>query len=194
MTRFGAAFLVAGLALSACGDDDGPNTSFSDWAAERRAQIDIVCDCAEELGFDGPQDCVAAQEHIGSSQETCAREAIEQSAEATGTLQTCYLPLQRTLSDCVDQRLRCSSDDSIDPCLEDFQVGARACEPWPSGVSRDLDGCGVEPQELVVVRLVCEETCMFSDDGDCDDGGDGSMYDECALGSDCADCGERLVE
>lgn len=39
---------------------------------------------------------------------------------------------------------------------------------------------------------VCETTCIFSSDSECDDGGDGSLYSECAEGTDCQDCGSRL--
>lgn len=38
---------------------------------------------------------------------------------------------------------------------------------------------------------LCTNTCASAGDGDCDDGGPGSEYDICELGSDCADCGAR---
>jgi len=38
---------------------------------------------------------------------------------------------------------------------------------------------------------VCLESCSHSSDGDCDDGGAGSEFDICPLGSDCTDCGDR---
>lgn len=37
----------------------------------------------------------------------------------------------------------------------------------------------------------CTNTCEYADDGDCDDGGSGSDYSLCELGTDCADCGPR---
>jgi hypothetical protein len=37
----------------------------------------------------------------------------------------------------------------------------------------------------------CEDTCAFANDGVCDDGGSGSQFSVCELGTDCADCGER---
>lgn len=40
-------------------------------------------------------------------------------------------------------------------------------------------------------RPLCDDSCFFAFDGDCDDGGPGSDYDLCEYGSDCADCGER---
>merc|ERR1711988_1854760 len=36
----------------------------------------------------------------------------------------------------------------------------------------------------------CKNTCKYSNDGDCDDGGYGADYDFCELGTDCADCGK----
>lgn len=37
----------------------------------------------------------------------------------------------------------------------------------------------------------CTNTCRSSNDGECDDGGPGSLYNVCAFGTDCADCGPR---
>ena len=38
----------------------------------------------------------------------------------------------------------------------------------------------------------CEESCRFSSDGICDDGGEGSAFAACEIGTDCVDCGPRL--
>jgi hypothetical protein len=38
---------------------------------------------------------------------------------------------------------------------------------------------------------ICTDTCEWADDGECDDGGEGSVYDECDYGTDCTDCGPR---
>jgi len=41
---------------------------------------------------------------------------------------------------------------------------------------------------------VCSETCEYSADGDCDDGGAGAEYSQCVdEGTDCIDCGPRHV-
>ena len=37
----------------------------------------------------------------------------------------------------------------------------------------------------------CSDTCTYASDAYCDDGGPGSEYDWCALGTDCSDCGTR---
>lgn len=39
----------------------------------------------------------------------------------------------------------------------------------------------------------CTDTCSTRFDGECDDGGPDSVYDVCALGTDCTDCGPRPV-
>lgn len=37
----------------------------------------------------------------------------------------------------------------------------------------------------------CDNTCRTANDNECDDGGPGSLYSVCALGTDCNDCGPR---
>lgn len=37
----------------------------------------------------------------------------------------------------------------------------------------------------------CDDSCPTAFDGECDDGGEGALYDICTLGTDCADCGPR---
>ena len=53
---------------------------------------------------------------------------------------------------------------------------------------------------LPALFSLCTDTCIiaqwgvdYSSDGDCDDGGPGSEYSVCALGTDCTDCGARSV-
>ena len=63
----------------------------------------------------------------------------------------------------------------------------------------DCTDCGVRavivdeapPYEDPPFGGVCTDTCPSSNDGECDDGGPGSLYDICELGSDCSDCGVR---
>jgi hypothetical protein len=37
----------------------------------------------------------------------------------------------------------------------------------------------------------CNDSCRFAFDGECDDGGEGSITSLCSYGSDCGDCGPR---
>lgn len=38
----------------------------------------------------------------------------------------------------------------------------------------------------------CEDSCIFANDGECDDGGQDSQSDYCDWGTDCTDCGKRI--
>lgn len=38
---------------------------------------------------------------------------------------------------------------------------------------------------------LCTNTCASAGDGECDDGGERSLFSVCALGTDCMDCGPR---
>jgi hypothetical protein len=38
-------------------------------------------------------------------------------------------------------------------------------------------------------QATCDDTCRFANNGECDDGREGSDTDVCGAGTDCADCG-----
>eukprot|EP00966_Prymnesium_polylepis_P136020 3143203-Prymnesium_polylepis.1 len=46
---------------------------------------------------------------------------------------------------------------------------------------------------LIGCSPLCTEICPYAADGDCDDGGDGSEYSACSIGSDCTDCTSRCA-
>ena len=49
-------------------------------------------------------------------------------------------------------------------------------------------------ETVTTEELVCEDACRaFNNDGECDDGGEGSETNLCKIGTDCSDCGERIV-
>ena len=51
-------------------------------------------------------------------------------------------------------------------------------------------------RRLSETTTVCEDSCPevnWVRDGTCDDGGPGSQYAECPIGTDCTDCGDRLA-
>lgn len=60
----------------------------------------------------------------------------------------------------------------------------------------DCADCGVRTEADLAALLdddgmMCLNTCAYANDGECDDGGEGSLYNVCAYGSDCGDCGPR---
>jgi len=44
------------------------------------------------------------------------------------------------------------------------------------------------------VDAYCTDACIHANDGQCDDGGSGSEYFDCAFGRDCSDCGSRNLQ
>ena len=75
------------------------------------------------------------------------------------------------------------SEQEVDIRGERRRTEARAVEHDPvstASASRRLQGG-------------CDDLCHYPADGICDDGGEGSTYDVCPLGSDCTDCGLRVA-
>ncbi|MCB9595107.1 MAG: hypothetical protein H6719_20485 [Sandaracinaceae bacterium] len=91
-------------------------------------------------------------------------------------------------------------------------AGDGACDDGGPGASfsvcalgTDCDDCGARtggttgttpeptptPTSPPPSSSLCTNTCIYAGDGECDDGGPGSDYALCALGSDCDDCGSR---
>ncbi len=63
-----------------------------------------------------------------------------------------------------------------------------------SAICEALGGAPVSPELDPFFDEGCDNTCEFAFDGDCDDGGPGSDFSSCELGTDCADCGARDVD
>ena len=60
----------------------------------------------------------------------------------------------------------------------------------PSGAYKP---CRAARQNTEVNRgRTCAETCTVASNGVCNDGGSGSEFSDCSLGTDCADCGPRI--
>jgi hypothetical protein len=188
---------LAGV-LTSCGDDDGGTASFAALFEERDNQIETICECYDELGWDSRSRCRNGQNPILPSTRGCVEEALAQNSEASGVFFDCYLPLERDLSACLADRLECDDAESIDPCIADFNVGWSDCTELPSSVERVLDDkCKVdlgahEVETGSAGGMLCNDDCEYAGDEVCDDGGPNS--DElvaCELGTDCTDCGPR---
>ena len=96
-------------------------------------------------------------------------------------------------------------------CAAESSITSGGAEPTPGSVI--IDSTGNVVYSAPVIKLIprfsvekngifqaggnlgspvlCSETCAYSDDGWCDDGGPGSDYALCPLGTDCIDCGPR---
>ena len=100
-------------------------------------------------------------------------------------------------SDCSS----CAAHDNCFDCQEDSCTwcgdGAGYCvsatDDDACADPRDrTDGCGgIDPDPDPDPAVSCTNTCSYAGDGDCDDGGPGSDFSLCPLGTDCTDCGPR---
>ena len=68
--------------------------------------------------------------------------------------------------------------------------GTCSCTPNCTGRTCGDDGCG---GSCGTCGSLCTDTCAYSLDFDCDDGGPFSDYSLCDLGTDCFDCGPRTA-
>ena len=71
-------------------------------------------------------------------------------------------------------------DDSAD-CNSSAPQPAPQPEPQPDP----------QPAPQPAPQQLCSNDCNWHGDGECDDGGEGSLYNVCAFGTDCTDCGPR---
>ena len=93
----------------------------------------------------------------------------------------------------------CSCPAAFPQCFTDGDCGLAACATtqctWQLNtnyVSRCADGTGATCTRSAA-SSGCLESCTYASDGTCDDGGPGAAYASCALGTDCTDCGVRVM-
>ncbi|MEC7518940.1 MAG: hypothetical protein VYE22_03690 [Myxococcota bacterium] len=130
----------------------------------------------------------------------CFGDVLCAPAEVSCPLVTCVGPGpecaegERECASC-DGELVCVGPDGRCPTPAECEAsaacpdGQRACETCggsfvcaPAAVSCPLVLCD---------ESVCQDSCAYAGDGECDDGGPDSDYSLCPLGTDCADCGPR---
>ena len=69
------------------------------------------------------------------------------------------------------------------------RAGEVSCRHWCFDV---VKAATPTRKRSLQVGGICDETCQYAADGDCDDGGPGSEFTECGIGADCTDCGVRV--
>jgi hypothetical protein len=93
--------------------------------------------------------------------------------------------------------LGCSDEESDGPKSPIILVPSPSpepgAEPAPSPEPAANPEPDAEPEGVVEPEPegLCGEGCIYSMDGECDDGGPNAEFAECELGTDCADCGPR---
>ncbi|MEX1361745.1 MAG: hypothetical protein AB1Z98_01365 [Nannocystaceae bacterium] len=133
------------LSLLACDGEDDPadrvDSLIDRQVTEIEQQVEIVCDCWDDFGYESRTRCVDDAFDLGPSQVRCIKDAYAEDTSAAIDFLECVLPLEREYTACIDQRLECSDFTSNDPCGEDYSVGYDDCIGLPSTITRDLDAC-----------------------------------------------------
>jgi len=83
-----------------------------------------------------------------------------------------------------------------DDCTDCGPRSVRFPNPPPAPSPVPEPPSPVSPPQVPGSVLFCSNSrakCTYIDDEDCDDGGPGSQYSVCPLGTDCADCGPRVI-
>ena len=147
-------------------------------------------------------ECLNEDTVVETTEEQCSPDEVMSTLEncqaTVGEVEAC-LSAQLRLVQSVVSRLNCGATITMDD-IQDFEASQdpAECEGLDQtcpGLFSDTDFIGdtgttatggSEPS-----ATGCDETCFFSDDGECDDGGEGSVTSACGLGTDCMDCGQR---
>ena len=69
-----------------------------------------------------------------------------------------------------------------------------ALEVCSSKLTTVEPGTHFMPNKYYNTETVCDNSCVFANDGTCDDGGRGAKFSGCPTGTDCNDCGLRVSD
>lgn len=90
------------------------------------------------------------------------------------------------IASCMEKLMDADGVTSGGECTPDF------LQEWCDTYYDDAD---CSPYLLLGITCdrggACGDSCTWAGDGECDDGGPGSLTSLCAFGSDCLDCGPR---
>lgn len=192
---FGILALIFVLVTVACSSDEGPLDSDGDGVA------DLSDTCPD---YPNPDQVDTDEDGLGDRCDTCPTE-VDGDPDQDGVCASVDNCPERANPDQAD-RDGDGLGDMCDACVLDPENDGDAdghcaendnCPSVSNPDQADLDGdgqgdlCDLDRDWDDVADFLCDETCDWSDDGVCDDGGPGSEGSPCDFGTDCLDCGGR---
>jgi hypothetical protein len=121
------------------------------------------------------------------------------SEQCESAMQTCdEIDACKTVVDCVIAN-ECWFDDGTcvtGSCTTELsratvESGNATLHLQSCSLSTCADECAYSGGGAIGGEPGCSDACAWSKDGECDDRGEGSLYDACLFGTDCTDCGSR---
>lgn len=159
--------------------------------------------CSDACDFRGDSDCDDGGSGssfetcpVGSDCKDCGARLLGDAPPIPPAPPLSAPPLADTMSACQSVPASCSTCLAHVQCLQYLY-----CAERPSDACANMGGfagaCANAPRYCMVQCsayaqcFLCTDSCDFRGDSDCDDGGQGSEYGSCPVGTDCADCGPR---
>ena len=146
------ALSLGAFGLAGCPEEETAEdrliADIDEYADHNNDQVDVLCDCHEmwtygqnAVMFDSKDDCKSGLGEILPSRRRCIDDAFQEDVAASQQWLDCVLPLESELADCYNDKAECSDATSINPCVEDYNIGVENCISLPNSVDRDLEAC-----------------------------------------------------
>jgi hypothetical protein len=117
----------------------------------------------------------------------------ESGDECVQTYNSCYDFDSQTLTgECCEGTLCVTAEvDELSGCVPECATHSECSTDCCVPVSNGMNYCS-PATSLCNDFGKCIDTCFYNNDGVCDDGGPGSLFNVCEYGTDCTDCGSRF--
>lgn len=122
-------------------EEDLLKNSLDEYEDEINDQVEITCECSDELGHATVDECKTMRGEILPARRRCIDDAFARDIDAADQYISCALPLEREYTTCLNDKLSCDDLASAMPCSDDYATGLENCITLPQATQRALDEC-----------------------------------------------------